>query len=578
MKIAVEWLKELVELKTTTSELVGLIPFRIQGGIKEANDRTIELDLKGYNRADLLSMRGVAYEVAAITGSTVKFSEPDESRYFWIEKELPKLEVKVEDEIASPFYCLIKIDGLKVEQSSKEVQQKLADSGIRSVNNVADITNLMMLEYGQPMHAFDTATIKDESILVRRASSNENLVTLDGKERKLTLEDIVIADSEKAVGLAGVMGGANSEITEKTASILLEAAIFDPIQLRKTATRLNLVSEAGKRFYHGLTKKRLLQALNAAILEYQRIGGRVNGIAIVGDSTEVLKQIPLSTKKVNELIGTPITEEQIEQYLQSLNFNLLPHVDAAGAKGWVVTPPYYRLDVEIEEDVIEEIARLYGYENIPAKALPEGTPEKIDQSFFEKIAMAKQALVSAGFTEVQTYSYYSTTVLKALGWEETRQSMLLKLSNPMSAESEFLRQTIWANLAEVAAENSKRGVKDIAIFEIGKVYQLQQDLNFSEFDSLGIALLGDKETVLIELNQLLNQLLTALGIKLSLQPGLGQLPVELYHPTKQFRLLNNSKTIGGMAEVHPRVMHKLGLEGKRIAVAEIPVSALNLQP
>jgi len=573
MRVPIEWLKELVELPESVERLVSLLPLRTIG-TKEVTDRFIELDMKGYNRADLLSMRGVAYETAALLGSKVLFTEPEESTYFWVQKELPRINVTVSEETISPFYCLVKIDGLKVEQSSQETQQKLADAGMRAVNNIADITNIIMLEYGQPLHAFDAAKIKDETIIVRRAKKDEVIKTLDGKDRKLSEMDIVIADSEKAVGLAGVMGGENTEITNETGSILLEAAIFDPVQLRKTATGLGISSEAGKRFYHGLTKKRLLQALNAAITEYQKIGGRVNGIAILGDSLEALKQIPISLNKIVSLIGTPIPAAQVEEYLQKLHFNLLPQTDAQGSSGWMVTPPYYRLDIEIEEDVIEEIARMYGYENIPAQPLIDNPVAKVEQSKYETIKKAKDGLVKAGLTEVQTYSFYSSNVLNALGWTEDRKSLLLKVVNPMSAETEFMRQTVWANLAEVTAQNAKKGIKDIAVFELGKVYQLTQDLTINEYYSLAIAVMGEPETVLKQVHQYVVKLCEALGKKAIFNQGFGTLPVELYHPIKQFSVLINDKPAGGIAEVHPRVMFTLGLEGKRVAVAEIPLSVL----
>ncbi len=572
MNVSIDWLRELVNLEMPIDELVTLLPLRTIG-TKEVTERFIELDMKGYNRADLLSMRGVAYEVAAITNSKVTFTEPSENAYYWIQNELPPLEVKIENPEAVPFYCLVKIDGLKVEQSSSEVQQKLSDSGIRVVNNLADITNLIMVEYGQPLHAFDGSSIVDQKIIVRPALASEKLITLDGKERQLQVPDIVIADSEKAVGLAGVMGGSNSEITDNTTTILLEAAIFDPIQLRKTATRLNLSSEAGKRFYHGLTKKRLLQALQAAIGEYQRLGGRVNGIAIVGDSEEMPRQILLSQKKTVELIGTPISDVEIEKFLGALQFNLLPQADSGGTRSWQVTPPYYRLDIEIEEDVIEEVARLYGYEKIPAQPLSSNMPAKINQSEYEFMANLKSKSAAGGFTEVATYSFYSTAILEALGWNENNKNQLLKLSNPMSAETEYMRQTIWANLAEVAAKNYKQGIKDIAIYEIGKVYRLNEKLEFSEFNSLGLALVGDAETAISELYQRLTGILGELGVTVTVTPGLGALPIELYHPTKQYQLNFGDKNIGGIAEVHPRVMFKLGLEGKRVAVAEITLSA-----
>lgn len=574
MKVAIEWLRELVEMPESVERLISLIPFRIQGGIKEVGERFFELDLKGYNRADLLSMRGVGYEVSAITGGNILFTEPEENKYVWIEKELPQIKAQVEDTTASPFYCLVKIDGLKVEQSSQEIQQKLADSGMRAVNNIADITNLVMLEYGQPLHAFDAGKIKDETIIVRRAKDNETLKTLDGKDRQLSVQDIVIADSEKAVGLAGVMGGENTEITDDTSSILLEAAIFDPVQLRRTATRLSLSSEAGKRFYHGLTKKRLLQALNAAILEYQKLGGRVNGIVIVGEGTEEQKQIPVSLDKINKLIGVQFSASQVEEYLGQLHFNLMPQQQGPANTSWSVTPPYYRLDIEIEEDIIEEIARMYGYENIPAQALVDNPAVKVDQVEYETITKLKQTLVGLGLTEVQTYSFYSTEVLNALGWKEDNKSLLLRVTNPMSAETEYMRQTVWANLAEVCAKNLKQGIKDVAIFEVGKVYQLTKDLGINEYNSLAISLVGEGESAIKELHLYVQKLCEAFNKNATFTQGLGELPVELYHPTRQFGLTFDSKPVGGIAEVHPRVMYKLGLEGKRVAVAEIIISEL----
>jgi phenylalanyl-tRNA synthetase beta chain len=268
MKVSINWLKELVKINKPLSELIEEINMKTIG-TKEVTDKFIELDMKGYNRADLLSMRGVAYEVASLLESEVQFKEPTEKDFIWAGKNLPGLDVEIKDEDASPFYALAKIEGLKVSPSPKPYEEKLEDSGFRSVNNIADITNLVMLEYGQPLHAFDADTVSEEKVIVRMARDGEEIKTLDGKLRKLTKSDLLITDPKKAIGIAGVMGGENTEVTDKTQTILLEAAIFTPKGLRKTATRLGLQSEASKRFYHGLTKRRLLQSLNAAVRELE---------------------------------------------------------------------------------------------------------------------------------------------------------------------------------------------------------------------------------------------------------------------------------------------------------------------
>jgi phenylalanyl-tRNA synthetase beta chain len=466
MKVAKKWLKELVKLPASFEELERLMPLRTIA-ITESTPEYFELDMKGYNRADLLSLRGVALEVAAITNSHVTFKDIGNTEYEWVEKGVPKLEVKVEDLDLIPVYCLAKVEGLKVDKSSEDWIKKLADSGMRSVNNIADVTNLVMLEYGQPLHSFDAETIDQKKIIVRTAKKDETLVTLDEKKRALISSDIVITDPTKVVGLAGVMGGKNSEVSDGTHSILLEAAIFDPVTIRKTATRLNLNSEASKRFQHGLTKKRLLEALNAAILMYQQLGGTLTGLTLVGDFEDQKVIIPLSLEQTNNLIGVEITEQFVEDSLKKLNFTLADKINQDSQISWVVCPPFYRLDVSIAEDVIEEVARMYGYEKIEAKPLVGELPAKVDQTFFTLINSTRQSLAQSGITEVQTYSFYSTEVLNNL---EKEKSNLLKLTNPMSAETEYLRDALWPNLLEVSAFNLKY-LEEVVAFELGKVYK-----------------------------------------------------------------------------------------------------------
>jgi phenylalanyl-tRNA synthetase beta chain len=570
MKVSKSWLEELVEIKNI-EKVIDLLPLRTIG-TKEITSDFIELDMKGYNRADLLSLRGVAYEVAAISNSKVKFNEPDESKFIWVEKSLEKVEVIVEDENFCPVYCLARVENLKVEQSDNTWVKKLSDSGIRSVNNIADVTNLVMLEYGQPLHSFDAD--KTQGVIgVRFAKSGESIVTLDNKKRQLNLSDLLITDSNGPIGMAGVMGGKDSEVTASTTTILLEAAIFDPVTLRKAASTHGMYSEASKRFYHGLTRKRLFQALDAAIKLYANLGGKLTGLTIVGDVQDSVKKIPLALKKTNELIGIKLTKDETQFSLEKLNFNLLEQEDAQGNPGWIVTPPYYRLDIELEEDLIEEVARMYGYEKIPAKKLEGKMPDKVDQSIFEIIQKLKSTLAELGFIEVQTYNYFSTQVLENYDWtQDNNLKHLVKLANPISKETEYLRQNIWSNLVESAGFNLKRGVEEIAAFEIGKIYTPQKEGVPNEAYSAAVILINNTDNPIAELHEAFLKVSEKLNLEVDKSSPQG-VAKNLFHPTRFLAITHKGEQIGGLAEVHPRVLNKFGIQ-KRAAILEFYIEKL----
>ncbi len=564
MKVSKTWLKELVDLRVDYTELERLLPLR-SIGIKEITEDFIELDMKGYNSSDLLSMRGVAQEVAAITCSPVTFTEdePDLDEVFSDKKDL---KVAILNSRLSPFYSLVKIENLSVGPSPKEWVKKLESSGIRSINNVADVTNLIMLEFGQPMHAFDAQKVSQETIVVRGAKEGEEIETLDGKKRILQSTDLLITDPEKALGIAGVMGGKHSEVSTQTKSILLEAAIFEPRNLRQTATRLGLISEAGKRFYHGLTKKRLYQALNAAVKMYEGLGGVVTAYFFEDNHIEKITPIELHKNQVDSLIGIEIHEKDIEEYLTNLNFRF--QKQSSGI--WLITPPYYRLDIEIQEDLIEEIVRMYGYEKIPAKELKGKIPDKVGQKLFKLIYSIKNSLAEAGLTEVQTYSFYSTEVLKSIGIDK---NLLVEIVNPISSETQYMRFTLWENLLEVAAKNFKKGFDDIAIFEVGKTYQ-RKDGQPQEHYELTMLLLNKTDNPMQELNLLLQQSMKNINITIELSKTDNDLfEQKLFHPIRKQFITFKGEPIGGFTEIHPRILNKFGLN-ERVAVVELNLEKL----
>lgn len=563
MRVSINWLKELVEINKPLNELVELINLRTLG-TKEVTDRYIELDMKGYNRADLLSLRGVALETAAILDSKVKFEEEGTDKYFWVDKSVPNLEINVEDEKMALVYCLAKIEGIKVDKSPREWIEKLEESGFRNVNNIADLTNLIMLEYGQPMHAFDSGKVKG-NVGVRLAKENEQIVTLDNKTSQLTKEDLLIVDESGPIGLAGVMGGKKSEISDSTTSVLLEAAIFDPSTLRKTATRLGLTSEASKRFYHGLSKKRLLQALNQALKTFESLGGKVTHLTLSGDFEEESPKIPVRLEKINSLVGVEFSKSQVEDNLRRLNFNLM-----GTGNSWTVTAPYYRLDVSIEEDVIEEIARMYGYEKIKPHPLPGNPPAPSDQALFELLEKTRTELAGLGLTEVQTYSFYSTAVLEALGFNDEFKKFLVKIANPISAETEYLRMNVWPNLVEAAAKNRKQGIKDMAIFEVGKVYIHDKEGKVGEKHRLAVLLINETDNPLSELKAVFEKLRLGVDINESKEQGPAK---DLFHPNRFLNIKFKGVDIGGEAEVHARILDRLGVKG-RVAILEIDLEKL----
>lgn len=580
MKISLSWLKELVDYNLTPRELADKLSL-VSIGVKQTSDDFLELDLT-YNRGDLLSLRGVAREVAAITNSTVTFKNNNST---YKQTDLPATPVKIEDEEFSPAQCVAKIEKLKFGPSPKEWVKKLKECGMRSVNNIADVTNLIMLEYGQPLHAFDESTVKDDTINVRLAKKDEEIITLDGKLRKLDQSDLVLADTEKPLDVAGVMGGKDTEVKESTHTILLSASMFNPTMVRKTAQRLGLHSEASKRFQHGLTKTNLLEALSAAIKMYESLGGKLTAISLVGDLEDKPKIIQLSKQKINSLLGVEIPAEQIKSSLQSLGF----HPKGGGTNNWEVTVPYFRLDIQIEEDLIEEIARIYGYEKIEGKPLQDDSPIQLDETLAQFIYDLKLKLKKLGLTETQSYSFYSTAVLEALGIAREAKKTLIKIANPISSETEYLRLDLWPNLLEVIGKNIKEGFKDIGIFEIGKVYKLlrtespQKTVIASDYKNengkpqesyrLSIALLNNTDNPIEELYKLAeNSILHLRGVKLNPSTPPKE-AANLFHPKRFINIEKDGKMIAGIAEVHLRLLNKLGIEN-RVAVLEIGIEDL----
>lgn len=433
------------------------------------DDLVMELELTP-NRSDCLSLRGVAYEVAALFERTVHMPMP----ILQTPTIAPKpLAVQVVTEKCTGYAGQV-VDDLKLGPSPMWMQMRLVAVGMRPINNLVDITNYVMFEWGQPLHAFDYQAIHEQQIVVRQAQAGEQLITLDGQLRTLSAEMTVIADPMRALGLAGVMGGENSEVTANTTSVVLESALFDPLQTRRTGRVLQLRSEAGLRFEKGLDASVVTAALaRAADLMVQYAGGRIASAPVV---TGAALQKPTGTKvavrpaRVWQLLGFHIPLDEMVNVCARLQFPAKIEEDQL-----VIDVPLRRPDIKIEEDMIEEFARLIGYDRIPATMI-EGplTAGKLTKDQHLRRVLSDH-LISVGLQEVVTYTFISREDLNRIrvssedGWSQS-----IELLHPLSDEHHILRTTLLPSLLEVAKMNVNRRQLDLRLFELGRVYLPKQ--------------------------------------------------------------------------------------------------------
>lgn len=449
------------------------------------DDAIIEFDLTP-NRADALSMRGVAYEVGALLDQVPSFEEVN-----FQENEAEKVEdyvsVSVEHTEDTLDYRMRIVKDVKISESPLWMQHKLMHAGIRPIDLVVDITNYVMLEFGQPLHAFDYDKLDSKKIHVRRAHPGEEFVTLDGRDHVLTQENLVITNGEKAVALAGVMGGENSQITEETKTIAIESAVFNPVLTRRTANRLNLRSESSNRFEKGINIATVQEAADLAAKLMVELGGgtMVSGTAESTHTTTKDVTIATTTQRVNGLIGSALTATEISKILDRLGFEHKIDQDQLD-----VSIPPRRWDIEIAEDLIEEIARIYGYNNIPI-TLPvtESTPGELTDEQ-KTTRLIREILEGNGLQEAVSYSL--TLPEKARRYAITKGE-LVHLQNPMSKERVSLRQNVISGLLDDATYNITHQVSDIALYEIGHVFYQEGEDDIVEYSHVAGLLTGETQ-------------------------------------------------------------------------------------
>lgn len=544
----------------------------------DLDDEIIELSITP-NRADALSMRGVAYEVAAIYDKSVHFK--DFPLLETQEQAGEQLSVAIETDKA-PFYAARILENVTIAPSPQWLQNLLMNAGIRPINNVVDVTNYILLYFGQPMHAFDLDTFEGNQIVVREACAGEKLVTLDDEERELETSDLVIAVADKPVALAGVMGGAATEISSQSSRVVLEAAVFDGTSIRKTSGRFNLRSESSSRFEKGINLATVTEALDAAASMIADLAGATVQAGIVSagqvDTSDV--EVVSTLSDVNRVLGTELTYTDIEDVFRRLGFGL-----TGDAEKFTVSVPRRRWDIHIEADLYEEIARIYGYDKLPA-TLPKGDGTAGQLTETQKLRRKVRTVAEgAGLTEVITYAL--TTPEKAVQFS-TNPSNLTELMWPMTVDRSVLRQNMVAGILDTVAYNVARKNKDLALYEIGKVFEqtgnpqeeLPTEINSFAFALTGLVTEKDFQTPAVPVDffyakGILEALFDRLGLKVEYTATQALAGM---HPGRTATISLDGQVVGFVGQVHPVTAKDYNIP--ETYVAEINLTAIEqvIQP
>ncbi|WP_069825246.1 phenylalanine--tRNA ligase subunit beta [Pediococcus pentosaceus] len=442
------------------------------------------------NRGDMFSMNGNAHEIAAILDQKANFEVlkvQDEQKS--ADTLADQIKVEIDEQDVAPVYKLMAIENVKIAPSPFWLQTTLMKAGIRPINNVVDVTNYIMLKYGQPLHAYDLDQLKGQTISVAPAGENVKFTTLDDEKRDLRPEDLVITADGTPIAMAGVMGGMATEVSDQTQNIVIEAAIFDPIKVRKTARYHNLHSEAAMRFERGIDYSSLDDALNEAASLVADFGqGKVMSGVVVGNDTKFNPEsITIALARINKILGTSLTSEEVVAIFDRLGFST--ELDAT-KQTFKVTVPVRRWDIHIEADLLEEVARIFGYDNLPV-TLPTGDPT-IGQLTTEQKLMRASRTVMEGLGLTQAMSYGLTTIAKSQQFVKGDHE-LVKVDWPMTKDREALRMNLISGLLDDIAYNKARSVENVALYEQGRVFYGNGQAQPEEIEHIAGAITGSMQ-------------------------------------------------------------------------------------
>ena len=549
------------------------------------------------NRPDCLSMLGIAHEVAALTGETV--TEPGLS----YPEDGPPIERQVKIEIADPELCnrytASLITGIEIGPSPRWLRDALVRAGQRPIANVVDITNYVMLEYGQPLHAFDFDKVGEKTIIVRAARPDEVLVTLDGERRTLNPPMLTIADARDAVGLAGVMGGANTEMHEGTTSVLLESANFNPVNTRRTRSALGMNTEASHRFERGIRAELAPLGLRRATkLILEICGGKAaQGIIDLHPGKRPPPVVGISRGRIEQVLGVDLPMAQVARVLGSLGFERTkepegmtgiveageaPPAPERQSTTWVV--PYWRSDVSVEDDLVEEVARIIGYDTLPTTMLSASIPHHEPRPEMTLKEHLKDLLAGAGMQETISYPL---TNLETLGKVEALSSVIepLKIANPLSGDQGYLRTSLRGSVLQTLASNRRVSYGEgIRLFEIGRVYLPKEEARERDLPDEKEMLVGvmsgprsstswlgpQGDLGFFDAKGVLESTLAEIGLHVEYEPSSDS----ILHPGRTARLVSRGNVVGVIGEVHPRVLERFDLEGVPVVLFEIDLESL----
>lgn len=566
MKISYNWLKEYIDIKGPPEKLAEILT---QSGTEvkaidavEDGDHLMDMEITP-NRSDCLSYIGIAREISALTGKKIKTpflkigggKTGSEGRF----------SVEIKDGGLCPRYTARLVKNVSVKESPEWLKRKLASMGMRPVNNVVDITNFVLFETGQPMHAFDYDKIKGAKVIIRRAEEGEKILSIDNVERNLGKDMLIIADSERPIAAAGVMGGLNTEVSAGTKNILLESAYFNPVSVRKASYKLSLSSESSYRFERGVDREMILPASDrAAVLIREICGGKIAELIDKGEKSGQERSAELRIERLNKVLNLALAEAYVKKVLSGLYLK-----PVSRRKGVVrLSIPGFRQDIRDEIDIIEEVARIYGYDKIGA-TIPKMVPHAQGEPFPRQVkAKTRDVLTSLGLNEVMTYSLTSRANLREAFGAEASEAIAVK--NYLSADQELMRPSILPGVMGVLSRNINRGVKDLKIFEIGNVYGRNYRY---ETARLGIALTGlfaddwqraKSPLTLFDLKGILDMLFSKLG----LSPDKVEIVTD-----KKARIFYDGKCIGWLAALDKKILDAFDLT-ESVFAAEIDLDIL----
>lgn len=518
------------------------------------------------NRVDCFGVLGLAREAAATFGK--EFKPPVVTVTGNDEEVNDYVKVTVEDKELCPRYCARVVKNIKIAPSPKWMQRRLASQGIRPINNIVDITNYVMEEYGQPMHAYDLDLIAGKEIVVRRAEKGETFVTLDGQERTMDDSVLMICDGEKAVGVAGIMGGENSMITDNVQTMLFEAACFDGTNIRLSSKKIGLRTDASGKFEKGLDPNNAMDAINRAcqLIEELGAGEVIGGVVDVYGKVKEGRRIPFDAQKVNALLGTDIAKETMIGYFKKID------LDYDDEKDEVIIPSW-RQDLECLADMAEEVARFYGYDNIPT-SLPSGEATTGKLSFKLKVeALARDTAEFCGFSQSMNYSFESPKVFdKLLIPQDDDLRKTVVISNPLGEDFSIMRTISLNGMLTSLATNYNRRNKNVRLYELGNIY-LPKQIPVTELPeermqfTLGMYGDGDFYTMKGVVEEFFDK--AGLHGKETYDPAAGK---PFLHPGRQANVIYDGQIVGYLGEIHPQVADNYEIKERvYVAVMDMPV-------